>query len=249
MSKRMLDVWIVEMNTVYRDVPFTVVADWLQQGRLLGDDRVRPAGSEKWYLIAKVPSLAAYVPQVEPFRADDQAEALEPVETGFHWRRPREDEDDDIDMIPLIDISLVLLIFFMMTAAVSTGVISTVKTPEASHQLAEIGNGMLWLSIDVANPNQAVKDERGEPWYSLGVDRQSLHEPTQDLAEVLQTLRGRLAQEQGRVKISLRADRSLPIETIKGATLQLQGLASHGGEGASKVEIEILGEVSDSKSP
>ena len=33
--------------------------------------------------------------------------------------RRRDDEDDDVDMIPLIDISLVLLIFFMMTATVA----------------------------------------------------------------------------------------------------------------------------------
>src|SRR5262245_33566961 len=115
--KRILDVWIVELNTVYREVPFTVVTDWLQQGRLLADDRVRPAGTEKWYAIAKVPALAAFVPHEEPHRPDDQAEALEPVETGFHWRRGADEEDDDVDMIPLIDISLVLLIFFMMTAA------------------------------------------------------------------------------------------------------------------------------------
>ena len=40
--KRFLDVWIIESNTVYREVPFTVVADWIQQGRLLEDDMLRP---------------------------------------------------------------------------------------------------------------------------------------------------------------------------------------------------------------
>ena len=34
-KRRFLDVWIVESNTVYQEVPFEVVADWLQQGRLL----------------------------------------------------------------------------------------------------------------------------------------------------------------------------------------------------------------------
>ena len=37
-KRRFLDVWIVDSNTVYREVPFTVVADWVQQGRLLEDD-------------------------------------------------------------------------------------------------------------------------------------------------------------------------------------------------------------------
>ena len=36
-KKRLLDVWIVGINMVYREVPFAVVTDWLQQGRLLVD--------------------------------------------------------------------------------------------------------------------------------------------------------------------------------------------------------------------
>ena len=41
------------------------------------------------------------------------------VEFDDGWGRPHGDEDDDVDMIPLIDISLVLLIYFMMTSAIS----------------------------------------------------------------------------------------------------------------------------------
>ncbi len=40
-KRRYLDVWIVETNTVYREVPFEVVTDWVQQGRLLADDMLR----------------------------------------------------------------------------------------------------------------------------------------------------------------------------------------------------------------
>jgi hypothetical protein len=40
-KKRLLDIWILEINKVYRDVPFAVVTDWLQQGRLLPEDKVR----------------------------------------------------------------------------------------------------------------------------------------------------------------------------------------------------------------
>ena len=51
-KRRFLDVWIVESNTVYREVPFTVVCDWLQQGRLLEGDHVRPSGTADWKRIA-----------------------------------------------------------------------------------------------------------------------------------------------------------------------------------------------------
>ena len=39
-------------------------------------------------------------------------------------------------MIPLIDITLVLLIFFMMTAAVNAGLFSPIDTPPASERPA-----------------------------------------------------------------------------------------------------------------
>src|SRR6516164_8744053 len=137
-KQRMLDVWILEINTVYREVPFVVVTDWLQQGRLLGDDCVRLAGSKKWHAIRTVPALRPYLPKVEPQRAEDRAEALEPVELGLEAHGRGEEEDEDVDMIPLIDISLVLLIFFMMTASTVPGVLSAIATPAASHQVASI---------------------------------------------------------------------------------------------------------------
>src|SRR5437764_14856943 len=107
-NERILDVWLVDSKEVYSAVPFTVVTDWLQQGRLLAEDRVRLAGNKKWHPLSAVPAFAPYLPKEEPLAAGDQAEALEPVELGLDFHRPQEDEDEDVDMIPLIDISLVL---------------------------------------------------------------------------------------------------------------------------------------------
>src|SRR5262249_42493031 len=47
----------------------------------------------------------------------------------FDWKKPADDGDEDVDMIPLIDISLVLLIFFMMTTAIAA--ISRISVPDA----------------------------------------------------------------------------------------------------------------------
>ncbi len=115
-KKFQFDVWLTHANTVYRGVPYEVVTDWIQQGRLLEDDRIRPVATEEWFVLAKVPAFSGYLPKHEPLRTDQQAEALEPVESGFAWGQKGEDEDVDPDMIPLIDVSLVLLIFFMMTS-------------------------------------------------------------------------------------------------------------------------------------
>src|SRR4051794_33665474 len=125
-NERLLDVWLIDLNEVYSAVPFTVVADWLQQGRLLADDKVRLVGKQKWHPLSAVPAFAPYLPREEPLSPGDRAGALEPVELGLDWGRAHEEEDEDVDMIPLIAISLVLLIFFMMTASISAGLLSPI---------------------------------------------------------------------------------------------------------------------------
>src|SRR5436190_16318150 len=115
-KRQYLDVWIVESETVYREVPYTVATDWIQEGRLLEDDMLRVSGTTEWSRLATLPAFQAFLPKSEPLRAQDQAEALESVRLDFAWKPQRDEEDDDVDMIPLIDVSLVLLIFFMMTA-------------------------------------------------------------------------------------------------------------------------------------
>src|ERR671912_648511 len=76
------DVWFVAANTVYKGVPYGVVAE---QPVELPDPKPGP-------------------------------------------RRSRFDEDDDVDMIPLIDISMVLLVFFIMVQA--TGAMAPTDVPE-----------------------------------------------------------------------------------------------------------------------
>jgi biopolymer transport protein ExbD len=257
-KKRLLDVWVIELNTVYREVPYAVVTDWLQQGRLLADDKVRPAGGAAWHTVGKIAALTPYLPQPEPFRAEDQAEALAAVETGLEWKRPDEEEDDDVDMIPLIDISLVLLIFFMMTASVSSGFFSNIKTPGARHQLAAISKDQFWIGIDTKNPQGKVEkgaDGKPVPWYSLGRDAKRLHSPVKDSAVVLADFLQRVQQELAElpppeprdvpIKIRIRADRSLPIELIQAITL---GLQEQEARLKGKAKLAIAGEVSEPQS-
>lgn len=254
-KKRILDVWIVELNTVYRDVPYGVVTDWIQQGRLLDEDKVRLSGTTAWHAIAKVPTLAAFLPKAEPLRVDDQAEALEPVEVGFDWKHKSDEEDEDVDMIPLIDISLVLLIFFMMTASITAGVFSSIDTPGAKHQLAAISEDSYWVGIDAKNPDGKVDkgaDGKTVPWYSLGIDNKQLVTPGKDSAKVIGELTSLLADAEAKLdpgaerplkaRVRLRADRTLPIELVKDMTIALQGAEA---KLKGKVKLEVAGEVSE----
>jgi len=86
-KKQLFDVWVVQGNLVYKEVPYAVVADWAQQGRLLPEDQIKPAGSEKWYKLEAVPAFSAFLPRPEPMRADDAAEALEPVTLDFDYTK------------------------------------------------------------------------------------------------------------------------------------------------------------------
>jgi biopolymer transport protein ExbD len=242
-KRRFLDVWVVETNTVYREVPFTVVTDWIQQGRLLTDDKARPSGKGGWYRLGDIPAFAVYFPKPEPFRVEDQAEALEPVEVDLPTpHRRHQDEDDDPDMIPLIDITLVLLIFFMMTAAVNAGLFSPIDTPPAKHQLATIGEGMFWVGLD--------KDKQGEVRFSFGKDDRDIRSPARDFDGVRVAFKKELSGFGGEVKVRIRADKELPHELVKDTMRELRGLesainAERVREQKSRVNFTISGEVSE----
>jgi biopolymer transport protein ExbD len=196
-KRRFLDVWIIDSNTVYREVPFQVVTDWVQQGRLLEDDRLRPSGTAEWFRVGSSPEFQPYIPKAEPFRADDQAEALEPVELDFRWRRRHDEEDDDVDMIPLIDVSLVLLIFFMLTASGVVGVF--VQTPAAEHGHIAGNPEEIVLGIDLVGD---------KPVYKLTVANRP-PAPEDDNLKTQDTLLARLEQRlgnaAGRVEVSINA--------------------------------------------
>jgi biopolymer transport protein ExbD len=201
-KQRFLDVWIVESNTVYKEVPFTVVIDWVQQGRLLEDDQVRVAGSKDWKKIADIPGLAAYLPRAEPLRAQDQAEALEPVQLDFAWKKAPHDEEEDIDMIPLIDVSLVLLIFFMLTAA-GAAVASAIPMPQAGNAgVAQLSG--IWVGINL---------EGKTPVYSLGEEGKPSPDPEdrdiRSKAELLKRLKERLDRQSRPIEVTINANKDI----------------------------------------
>jgi biopolymer transport protein ExbD len=196
-----LDVWIVESNTVYREVPFTVVCDWVQQGRLLEDDNVRRSGTADWKRIGGVPAFSAFLPKAEPNRADDQAEALDRVEFEFGWHKKHgEHEDDEVDMIPLIDVSLVLLIFFMLTSS-SGGAGSLVKLAGVKNPPVADTTGIS-IVMNVEN-----KDGKRSLVYTLGEDgKKSPHPDDQNIRDpkvLLRRLDERLKTKSDAVPVTI----------------------------------------------
>ncbi len=219
-KRRFLDVWIIETNTVYREVPFEVVTDWVQQGRLLADDMLRPSGTAEWFRLGDNPSFAAYLPRSDPYAANDQAEALEPVQVEFAWKRGPEEEDDDVDMIPLIDVSLVLLVFFIMTAG-ATVVASGFHLPAAAHNLRSGNENMIWIGVHAVEA-----DPTTPPSYSIGEgekppagkDDEGLTEK-QVLARLDAMIKDRGDKQ---VEVQVRADENLPAGFVRHLQVALE---------------------------
>lgn len=170
------DVWFVAANTVYRAVPYHVVADWTQQGRLGPADKLRPAGLEvPWKPVNQWESFADYLPRPAPGVVVAESSpgvvaAAAPIggpialpdapeeETLFSTRRPVE-EDDDVDMIPLIDISMVLLVFFIMVSA--AGALSPVNVPEMQYGgELQTDPEAITIAIEKANADDVVYSVR-----------------------------------------------------------------------------------------
>jgi biopolymer transport protein ExbD len=172
------DVWFLTADQVYKGVPFEVVAGWVDTGRVSADDKVRPSGATTpWVRIAEHPLLADYrAPKVAMATTTGDASApVDPPEPEMGHRKMAEDMDDDPDMIPLIDISLVLLVFFMMTTAVSA--LSPVDVPAIS-----VGSE---LSQDVdALTVQIELRENGEVYYALRVGDQPIAKENNNLATI-----------------------------------------------------------------
>jgi biopolymer transport protein ExbD len=180
MPTNAFDVWFVSADQVYKGVPFQVVAGWAEQGRAAETDRVRPTGiNAAWQLLRDHPLLRDYLPgrmmptvAVPGMTTAAHVEHVEPPEPEYLARKPADDDDDDVDMIPLIDISLVLLVFFMMTTAVAA--LSPIDVPAiSSGQETAIDADSLTVQIDLRNT--------GEAFYSLRIGEQAVERENNNL--------------------------------------------------------------------
>ena len=177
---------------------------------------VKPSGTKDWIRLGDAPDLTPYLPRPEPHRADDRAEALEAVELEFRYKRAHDEEDDDVDMIPLIDVSLVLLIFFMLTAS-AVGAASLVDNPEAENGTMADNPGSMRIDITL--------DADGSPIYALGLGDAPAAADDADLRTrdaVLDRLKARLARTAEPVELIINADKHLKAKVVRDMLLALR---------------------------
>jgi biopolymer transport protein ExbD len=200
------DVWLMGQNLVYKEVPFHVITDWIQQSRLTPEDQLKPTGTPNWGKIKDSPLFMAYVSRPQPAAVEEHV-VTEPIDLDFDYKRKHEDEDDDVDMIPLIDISLVLLIFFMMTASVAT--ISKILVPDVYNGAKpESGDDNLTIEIDLNN---------GDPIYGLAIGKTNASGELANLSEegLFQQIDERIKNVTKLVNISIAAHKDLTYEQVE----------------------------------
>ena len=208
-DSRFFDVWIIERNTVYQKVPFTVVADWLLEGRLLENDKVRPAGTTIWQRLGEHPLLMVYLPRSQPTHAEDTAEALQEIEIEFPGKKP-EAEDNDPDMIPLIDVSLVLLVFFMMTAQ-NLMTQSPTKNPEAKSAHVVDTKGLITVTM--------MTRGGGKIEYYVGDNYAPDKQLTEERCVEAVTNEHKAMT---RAKVIVQADKTIPYDKVQSLTIKLE---------------------------
>lgn len=212
------DVWFISANTVYRAVPYHVVADWVQGGRLGQADRLRAAGTEEpWKTVAEFPLFADFTPAstAPPGLVLEQTPAGEPVhlpeppeEEALMTGRRRGEEDDEVDMIPLIDISMVLLVFFIMVSA--AGALSPVDVPDM-HYGGELHNDPQAITISIE------KASAEDVHYSVRVGSTAAkkeHSKLENPEAALAALDSILSERTQPPEVRIACEKDLPSERV-----------------------------------
>jgi biopolymer transport protein ExbD len=228
------DVWFLQANEVLQQVPYDVVTEWVQQAKLKPTDKIRTHGKTTWKLVSDDSLVGEFVSVPTPkVRSKQDAGDKESggVALDFRWKNKHAVEDDDVDMIPLIDISLVLLIFFMMTATVAS--VSKIDVPKMKNA------GKLDASPDIIRIDIDYVNKR--PLYGIGIGSASPAEGDGELADgvaMLQRLDAMIGSRTTSVKVRLSAHGDVPYEIVEAVLNALEKRIS-GGIPISNVSVQV----------
>jgi biopolymer transport protein ExbD len=148
---------VVSLDRVYGPVDINKLVALAAQGRIAPGDLVRPASGGDWIPVTQVPAIAAALP-MEPEILPEEEEApvavpsaaAEEEEAGAGaWtprRRKRRAEEPVMDMAPMIDVTFLLLIFFMLTNTMAQP--APMDVPQAVHGRGVNLEGQQMILID-----------------------------------------------------------------------------------------------------
>ena len=215
------DVWIVKANQVIREIPATTILQWIGERRLISRDKIRPAGTAEWFEVGQNPSLANNPLQNENVELEDSASASQLF--GKH-----QVVDDDIDMIPLIDVSLVLLVYFLMSTS-SMGSGTSTKLPIAEYASVKGIKDQAWIEIDSSKKFTVGLAERKK-------DQTTKFETQEKLISYLQD---EIKKGQGFKEITVYAPGDISAGTIRTLVTSIE--KSFGKDEILKIHLGVTG--------
>jgi biopolymer transport protein ExbD len=122
-------------------------------------------------------------------------------------------------MIPLIDVSLVLLIFFMLTAS-GVGIAATIPTPPAEFAPIVDRPEGVWININLEGDGS-----NRVPVYAIGQgDKPSPDPEDRDIRsrkELLDRL-GKFLKDKGRVELTINAHKEVQSGLVRQLTVELE---------------------------
>ena len=138
------------------------------------------------------------------------------------FRKPGGDEDDEVDMIPLIDISMVLLVFFIMLQAASA--LPSIDVPEMTYagQLTNDPNAIT-ITIEKLNEDQVYYSVRLGPTAP-----KSNHVLLSTPGAAIGALNELLANVQRPPEVRVACRRDLPYQRVVELQEDLEGLQKKG---------------------
>ena len=151
MAHKAMHLKIVAEDKLLGPLPLDTLIEMAIEGRISPEDLVRPGGSRAWLRVTEIPELAVYLalpPPAEPLPGgaeDDAAEAAEAL-GPVRLSQRRRYEEAAMEMAPMIDVTFLLLIFFMLTNSLANP--AAMDVPEAVHGRGVTMEGQQLILID-----------------------------------------------------------------------------------------------------
>ena len=159
MASQMMELKVVSLGRVYGPVPLETLVKLATGGRISADDLVRPSRTQAWLRVTDVPALAACLRQASSVGQD--IEGFAGASARPAPRRQRPEEDAEMDMTPMIDVTFQLLIFFMLSHTWAN--LAAMEVPEAVHGRGVNMEGQQVILID--HQGAYYIGDRPEPQY------------------------------------------------------------------------------------
>ncbi|WP_372371316.1 ExbD/TolR family protein [Candidatus Uabimicrobium sp. HlEnr_7] len=116
-----------DSQKIYKDLPLATIKTWILEARIEADDYVSSAELKKW---VKASSLSIFESYFAP--SSTGSDVISSRDLSFGWSTD-DDEDTHVDLTPMIDVTFLLLIFFMVTATFAVHEIANIKVPDAKN--------------------------------------------------------------------------------------------------------------------